>query len=80
MAIKAANIANRIPEAIAMPQSGSLKIDIRVSSLAAAFSRTPGWTLAAGVAAGFFRRTGACWVAAKREFMIEVLLALGHLE
>src|SRR5688500_9997610 len=78
MAIKAANTANRIPDAIAIPQSGSPKIanaDVGLSSSAAAFSPTAGRTAATGLAAGFFLDAVEWRVTARRELMIDILLA-----
>jgi hypothetical protein len=74
-AINAANMAKRIADAIAIPQSGSLNTDGFVSFLAAASTRTVGRTLATGFAAAFFRDAAGCCRVAKRELIVDLLLA-----
>jgi hypothetical protein len=57
-AINAANTANRIPVAIAIPKSGSLKMenpDVGLASLAAVSARTADVAPALGTAARFCR-------------------------
>jgi hypothetical protein len=79
-AIKAANVAKSIPDAIAIPNSGSAKTEnaaVGVSSLAAASTRIVARTPATEVAAGFFRDGADCCVTAKRELMTEGLLIAG---